>query len=73
VGGNGTKFDWTVLASYAGKTPFLLSGGIGPNDAEQVRAFHHPRCIGIDLNSRFERSPGVKDIQKLSLFLKNIS
>ena len=70
VGGNGTKFDWTVLASYAGKTPFLLSGGIGPNDAEQVRAFHHPLLAGIDLNSRFELAPGLKNIQQLKTFIQ---
>ena len=70
VGGNGTKFDWTVLDSYAGETPFLLSGGIGPEDAEQVRAFHHPWCIGMDLNSRFELAPGLKDIQQLKTFIK---
>ena len=70
VGGNGTKFDWTVLASYAGETPFLLSGGIGPNDAEQVRAFHHPLLAGIDLNSRFELAPGLKNIQQLKTFIQ---
>ena len=70
VGGNGTKFDWTVLASYAGETPFLLSGGIGPNDVEQVQAFHHPLLAGMDLNSRFELAPGLKDIQQLKTFIK---
>ena len=70
VGGNGTKFDWTVLDSYAGKTPFLLSGGIGPDDAEQVQAFHHPLLAGIDLNSRFELAPGLKDIQQLKTFIQ---
>ncbi len=70
VGGNGTKFDWTVLASYAGETPFLLSGGIGPDDAEQVRAFHHPLLAGMDLNSRFELAPGLKDIQQLKTFIQ---
>lgn len=73
VGGNGEKFNWSLLADYVGETPFLLSGGIGPDDAARIKAFHHPRCIGIDLNSRFECSPGVKDIQKLSTFLKNVS
>ena len=70
VGGNGEKFDWDVLDAYHGSTPFLLSGGIGPDDAERVNAFHHPKCIGIDLNSRFELSPGLKDINKLKEFLK---
>ena len=72
VGGNGEKFDWDVLDAYHGSTPFLLSGGIGPDDAERVNAFHHPKCIGIDLNSRFELSPGLKDINKLKEFLKKI-
>ena len=69
VGGNGEKFDWSVLEAYKGQTPFLLSGGIGPDDAERVKAFHHPKCIGIDLNSRFESSPALKDIDKLKKFL----
>ena len=70
VGGNGTKFDWTVLTEYVGDTPFLLSGGIGPDDAEQVQAFHHPLLAGIDLNSRFELAPGLKDIQQLKTFIQ---
>ena len=72
VGGNGEKFDWSVLASYQGETPFLLSGGIGPEDAQGVKTFHHPKCIGIDLNSRFETEPGLKDITKLKQFLEAI-
>lgn len=71
VGGNGEKFDWAVLSYYNGDTPFLLSGGIGPDDAERLKAFHHPKCIGIDLNSRFEIEPGIKDIIKLETFLND--
>lgn len=69
VGGNGEKFDWSVLEAYNGDTPFLLSGGIGPDDAERILDYHHPKCIGIDLNSRFEIEPGIKDITKLKTFL----
>ncbi len=72
VGGNGEKFDWSLLSAYDGGTPFLLSGGIGPDDAERIRAFRHPRCIGIDLNSRFEVSPAFKDVNKLKGFIKQI-
>ena len=72
VGGNGEKFDWSVLSSYHGETPFLLSGGIGPDDVEVVNSFHHSKCIGIDLNSRFEQAPALKDITKLSNFLKQL-
>ena len=69
VGGNGEKFDWSILDAYNGDTPFLLSGGIGPDDAERIKTFRHPKCIGIDLNSRFEIEPGIKDIVKLKTFL----
>ena len=71
VGGSGEKFDWSVLEAYNGDTPFLLSGGIGPDDAARVKSFRHPRCIGIDLNSRFEIEPGIKDITKLKTFLND--
>lgn len=72
VGGNGEKFDWSVLADYAGETPFLLSGGIGPDDAGILNphcAILHSKCVGFDLNSRFEVRPGLKDIDKLKRFL----
>ena len=72
VGGNGEKFDWSVLDSYQGETPFLLSGGIESEDAQDIKTFHHPKCIGIDLNSRFETEPGLKDITKLKQFLEAI-
>ena len=72
VGGSGSQFDWSVLDAYDGDLPFLLSGGIGPDDAERVRNFHHPKCIGIDLNSRFETEPGLKDITKLKQFLEQL-
>ena len=68
-GGSGQKYDWSVLDAYTGQTPFLLSGGIGPEDAERIHDFHHPQCIGIDLNSKFETAPGMKDVTKLQQFL----
>ena len=73
VGGNGEKFNWNVLDAYQGSTPFLLSGGICPGDAVRVNAFYHPNCIGIDLNSRFELAPGLKDIAKLKEFISNLN
>ena len=73
VGGSGQQFDWSVLSAYDGSTPFLLSGGIGPDDAEPIKSFHHPQCIGIDLNSRFELAPGLKDVIKLQAFIKELS
>lgn len=72
VGGNGTKFDWSVLDDYHGTTPFILSGGIGPDDAARIRSFHHPQLAGIDLNSKFEDAPALKNIQKLKTFLEQL-
>ena len=72
VGGSGEQFDWQVLQAYDGDVPFLLSGGIGPDDAERVRNFHHPKCIGIDLNSKFEIEPALKDVEKLKQFLVKV-
>lgn len=72
VGGSGEQFDWQVLQAYDGDVPFILSGGIGPDDAERVKNFHHPKCIGIDLNSKFEIEPALKDVEKLKQFLVKV-
>lgn len=72
VGGCGEQFDWQVLQAYDGDVPFLLSGGIGPDDAERIKNFHHPKCIGIDLNSKFEIEPALKDVEKLKQFLVKV-
>ena len=71
-GGSGEQFDWKVLASYDGHTPFLLSGGIGPEDASRIKAFSHPQFAGIDLNSKFETAPALKDVEKLKTFIQEI-
>lgn len=68
-GGSGKKFDWEMLSRYLGETPFILSGGIGHEDAESIRKIRNPQLYGIDLNSRFEVRPGEKDIEKLKDFL----
>ena len=72
-GGSGQKYDWSVLEAYTGQTPFLLSGGIGPDDIDRLRDFHHPQCVGIDLNSKFETAPGMKDINLLQNFLHQLN
>ncbi len=72
VGGNGTQFDWSVLSAYKGNVPFILSGGIGPKDARKVKNFRHPKFAGIDLNSRFEIAPGLKDISLIKEFLDHL-
>jgi len=71
-GGTGIKFNWQVLQQYTGKTPFLLSGGIGAEDAEAVRKFAHPKFAGIDVNSKFELELALKDVQKIKDFLEEL-
>jgi phosphoribosylanthranilate isomerase len=71
-GGSGKKFDWSVLDSYQGKTPFFLSGGISAEDAEEIKKIQHPGLYGLDLNSRFEIEPGLKDIKQIEQFLKTL-
>lgn len=73
VGGSGEQFDWSVLDAYDGEVPFLLSGGIGPDDAERVRSFNHPKYIGIDLNSKFETEPAMKDVTAIGKFLNELN
>lgn len=71
-GGTGKKFNWELLQNYTGRTPFLLSGGITPEDAGNIHQFRHPAFAGIDINSGFEQSPGIKDIQRIKKFLNQI-
>lgn len=71
-GGNGKQFDWSILNTYDGDIPFLLSGGIGEGDAQRVLSFKHERMIGVDLNSRFEISPALKDVASLARFINEI-
>ncbi|MBQ4278263.1 MAG: phosphoribosylanthranilate isomerase [Bacteroidaceae bacterium] len=68
-GGSGTKFDWTLLSHYHNSTPFILAGGIGPEDIEALHRFTHPQWAGIDLNSRFETKPALKDVDTLRQFI----
>lgn len=62
TGGTGKQFDWKLLKKSKIEKPFFLSGGIGLEDAAKIKAFKHPDFIGIDINSRFEKEPGVKDM-----------
>lgn len=71
-GGTGKHFDWSLLDAYHGSTPFLLSGGIGPDDAEEILQIKHPMFAGVDLNSRFETAPAMKDVEKLRGFVERL-
>jgi phosphoribosylanthranilate isomerase len=71
-GGSGRKFDWSILEAYTADLPFLLSGGIGPEDAEAIGQVDHPRMMGVDLNSRFEVSPGLKGVDLVQRFVRDL-
>ena len=71
-GGNGLAFDWNLLHNYQGQAPFILSGGIGPDSVQNLLNIDHKKFAGIDLNSRFEDEPGLKNIKKLDLFLNEL-
>ena len=61
-GGTGTQFDWKLVKKSKIEKPFFLSGGISVEDVAQIKAFKHPDFYGIDINSRFEKEPGIKDM-----------
>ena len=71
-GGTGKKFDWKLLKDLPLSAPFILSGGIGPGDAGSIRSLHFQGLMGVDVNSRFELSHGLKDIEGLKEFFIEI-
>lgn len=71
-GGSGEKFDWELLEDYPLGVQYLLGGGIGPGDVEAIVRAMRPGLAGIDINSRFETSAGVKDLHKLVKFILSL-
>lgn len=71
-GGSGEKYNWKIIKDYKGQTPFFLSGGIGPEDVANLKRIDHPLLYAIDINSKFEISPGLKDIHKIKQFIKDL-
>jgi phosphoribosylanthranilate isomerase len=72
-GGNGVSFDWQILSKHRFSKPFLLSGGISPADTDALISFRHPDMIGVDVNSKFEITAGVKNIEAIQLFKQQIA
>ena len=61
-GGTGKQFDWKLLSKSKIEKPFFLSGGIGVDDVKKVKAFRHPDYYAVDINSKVEKEPGIKDM-----------
>lgn len=67
-GGSGKLFNWKLLKSYTMNKPYFLSGGIGPESITELHKINDTRLYAIDVNSKFELAPGIKDIHKLKDF-----
>ena len=71
-GGSGEKFNWDLLNEYSLNTPFFLSGGISLEDVQIIKDLKHPKIYGVDINSKFEMAPGIKNIEKINAFIKHL-
>lgn len=71
-GGNGMKFNWKLLESYYLRVPLFLSGGITPSDAELIKKIDSNMIYAIDINSKFEISPGIKDVDSIQQFKNDL-
>jgi phosphoribosylanthranilate isomerase len=69
-GGSGKQFDWNLLKKYTAAVPFMLSGGIGADHVEDIKNLKHDMFMGVDLNSKFESAPGIKNIDEIETFIK---
>jgi phosphoribosylanthranilate isomerase len=69
-GGTGNSFNWQWLEKYTMEKPFFLSGGISLQNFEEIRKINHPKLIGIDVNSKFETRPGIKNIDLIKQLIE---
>jgi len=76
-GGNGYGFNWDVLKDYPSTKPYFLSGGIGLYETKKIKEFKSSDvskyCYAVDVNSKFEIEPGLKNIEDLKEFKKQLS
>lgn len=71
-GGSGKKFSWQILKKYDNQKPFFLSGGIDMDDVDEIKKLKDLNIFAIDINSKFEISPGYKDIEKIKEFVETL-
>ena len=72
-GGSGERFDWEILRLQKFTLPYFLSGGIGLDDTEKVKSIDLKGLYGVDINSKFETKPGIKDVKRVSDFIKRLN
>lgn len=68
-GGSGKQFNWNILKNYTSTAPYFLSGGIGLDSLTALKKIDLPHCIGLDVNSKFEIEPGIKNINLIHQFI----
>jgi phosphoribosylanthranilate isomerase len=71
-GGTGKQFDWKIITKAKIEKPFFLSGGIGLEDVPKIKTFKHPDYYAVDINSKFEKEPGVKDMALVLQFRQGL-
>ncbi|MGQ1787049.1 MULTISPECIES: phosphoribosylanthranilate isomerase [unclassified Saccharicrinis] len=71
-GGSGHKFDWKILDRYDNNKPIFLSGGITKDDVEDIRKLQHLNIFAVDINSKFETEPAMKDVESVSDFVSKV-
>lgn len=71
-GGSGKVFDWKLLTNYSLKKPYFLSGGIDLKHSMEIKKLTNPWLYAVDVNSKFELEPGLKDVEKLKEFVKEM-
>jgi phosphoribosylanthranilate isomerase len=71
-GGSGRKFQWDIFKKYDNEIPIFLSGGIGVGDSGFIRELGYLNVHAVDINSRFEKSPGIKNIPEIRKFIKEL-
>jgi phosphoribosylanthranilate isomerase len=64
-GGNAKTFNWKVLSHYDQEVPFFLSGGISPDNVDDISSLQGMNLYALDVNSGVEEAPGLKDLTKL--------
>ena len=76
-GGSGKKFNWSLLKNISINKPFFLSGGINAADINEIKEFTKEPIakdlLAVDINSRFEISPGVKDVELVKEFFARLN
>lgn len=72
-GGSGTAFNWQILKNYSYNIPFFLSGGISEQLVEEIKQLYLPQLVAIDINSKFEIEPGLKNIEQIKQFILKLN